>query len=226
MKSPPPTYRRGQVTHAIWRTLSLKTGREVGDPPSVFAPRIQTLNNLDQKMPPPKQEGKSAFRELGSVGRGADTLYTEHDTFALALGLDLLDIGFQPHEVVYLLQRFRSRLDAIQEEVIGYPQPTRQNVRPDDAPTFPTRKWRGTQVADFSLYILIQKIELTELHPGRVEKPFFLEPKICRGLNELSESLGRMGIEFRKVLVLEVWELAHKLRRNLERAPALKRGRR
>src|SRR5690349_17999088 len=114
MKSGADTFKRGQVEWAIWRFFTLLKSAP-DDPPKVFLTRIKRLLETDrhdkvpagQDYPPP---AAYAFSSGETEGQGVDAAFTSFDAFCLALALDLVDVGFKPSEIVFLLRYLRPEL--------------------------------------------------------------------------------------------------------------------
>ena len=97
------TYKRGQVEWALWRAFTL--ARSPGDgPPSIFRTRVKRLLDLDREFDTSEMEVPPtcafAFVEPSDGGSGFETQYAPFDVFCLAIGLDLLDVGFKQGEIV------------------------------------------------------------------------------------------------------------------------------
>jgi hypothetical protein len=226
-------YKRSQVEHAIWRMLTSQNPG-AGDPSPVFLTRIKRIleedraakliTGLDTDVAP------FAFADEASPGRGGDAAFTPFDAFCLALALDLVNAGYKPSEVIVLLRLFRPYLVEQFDEIRRTPRPDgRQRERPREGlPSF----WdKSGEWADGRVYMVVRKVELKEVVPGRsgaTNAPGYVEPTFCRGLEALSEELGRMGIgdgSYRQALVLELAYLAVRLNAFLEKAPLTHRGR-
>jgi hypothetical protein len=233
------TFKRGQVEGAIWRFFTL-TRLPPRDPPKVFLTRIKRLLETDRhdKVPagqdfdPP---AALAFSSAESEGKGVDAVFTSFDAFCLALALDLVDLGFKPSEIVFLLRYQRPDLKQHFEIILREPPPPmRQRQLAKDRPKLPTYRSDGKDWADGRVFWVIQKVELKEIYsqaPGRRKKgdmPIFLNPTFCHGIEKLAKELGEMNHErlgYRKALVLEIAYLAAGLTALLPTAPLTKRGR-
>jgi hypothetical protein len=233
------TFKRGQVEWGIWRFFTLLKSASP-DPPPVFLTRIKRLLETDrhdkvpagQDVDPP---APFAFSSAESEGKGVDAVFTSFDAFCLALALDLVDIGFKPSEIVFLLRYLRPKLEEQFEMVLREPPPPmRQRQLAKGRPTLSSYRSGGHDWADGRVFWVIQKVELKEIYaqtPGRRKKsdiPIFLDPTFCRGIEMLIEELGDMNTGrwgYRKALVLEIAYLADGLTDLLSKAPLTKRGR-
>jgi len=216
------TYRRGQVEWALWRFFTLLRQAPTA-PPKVFLTRIKRLLEADRMDKVPAGQdyhpvSDFAFSSSKTEGQGVDATFSAFDAFCLALALDLLDVGLKPSETVFLLRYLRSALSAEFNAILQNPPP-------------PIRK-RPTE--DRRVFWVIQKVELKEIYdqapPRRKgqKAPIFLEPKFCRGTDDLMAELGEMNTErwgYRKALVVEIAYLAANLTSLLAKAPLKKRGR-
>ncbi len=225
------TYKRGQVEWALW--MFFLQGRQADPtPPNIFLTRIKRLLELD-RIPEKKSEtphARYAFADALPEGKGIDVAYRPFDAFCLALALDLLDIGFKQAEIVSLLRHIREDLKARFEQILLSPPATkRQRIFAKDRPGAPTYVDRGQEFADCRVFVVIGKVEITEIFqaPGRRSGsgPLILQPVYCRGIDELRDKLHRMNAKDRKAVVVEIAEAAAGISRLLPQAPATKRGR-
>lgn len=221
------TFKRNQVDQALWDRATYL--RDAGArPPKVFLTRIKRLLELDRD--DRWEIGAFAFSAGGPAGRGVDLPFTAFDTFMLALGLDLLELGFKQSEIVFLLKHIRGDLAPEFEWIMDDPPPLRQRARPKDHPTRPSYKSpKGIEIADFRVYVLIQRVEIKEAYPmlatkGPIRQPIFLTPTLCRGVDELRAEMLKSNIGYRNYVVLELSETARLVSDFLDKAPARRRG--
>jgi len=225
--STPDTYRRGQLEWALWQLSTI--GRPAADEPSsIFRNRIKRLLEIDrERLKERGRKGKElAFSSDKPEGTGIDVVFSAYDGFILALGLDLLRMGFVQSEVASLMHFLRPRLgDTFSRILRNAPGPERRSlatgaaratIRPGD---------------DRRVFLVIERVEISEEFPafaqgktGR-EQAFYKEPKICRGLQEVTDELDRMDQVFRRALVLDLAYTASNVSRFLAGAPEIKRGR-
>jgi hypothetical protein len=239
MAPPPPTFKRGQVEWAIWRLFTLLKATPP-DPPPVFLTRIKRLLEADRQHKVPAGQdyeppARFAFSSEESEGQGIDAAFTPFDAFCLALALDLVDFGFKPSEIVFLLRYLRPELEDQFDAIIREPPPPlRQRQSAKARPNLPSYTSKGTRYADGRVFWVIQKVELKEIYSPvtrrnpKASPPLFLNPRFCRGLEALSAELGEMNHEqvgYRKALVLEIAYLAKELTGLLSVAPLTRRGR-
>jgi hypothetical protein len=176
-----------------------------------------------------------AFSSVESEGQGVDAAFAPFDAFCLALALDLVDLGFKPSEIVFLLRYLRPELDRQFTIILREPPPPmRQRPMAKDRPKLPSYRSEGKEWADGRVYWVIQKVELKEIYaraPSRRKKgdmPIFLDPIFCRGVGALAEELGEMNHQrggYRKALVLEIAYLATGRTELLTKSPLMRRGR-
>ena len=228
------TYGRGQVEWALWRSFTIgrsSTGNEV---PRIFRTRIKRLLEIDRdldlsgaEVPP---EASYAFAPPPSDQSG-DTAYRSVDAFCLAIALDLLDAGFKQAEVVFLMRYLRPDLESRFADLLTPPSLiSRQRARAKDYPHLPTYKENGQLYADKRLFLVLQKVEMTEIistvERPRYRFPVILEPIFCEGMEALTEALhDLMPNRRRAVTVLELAANAQAIAAFLNEAPTIPRGR-
>ena len=200
----------------------------------MFRTRIKRLLDLDRDMEPAGEAEKTstpfAFSSAPPNGRGVEIPFTSFDTFCLALGLDLLDVGFKQSEVVFLMQHIRQSLSEQHDLIMRSPPTPREKLHAGDRPNVPIYDHRNFQIADCRVFILINKVELTELFGSAPDKrisptPRILQPIFCLGIEALKDELHQMGFSYRKAMVFELSEMAVMLTDFLLEAPLVKRGR-
>lgn len=221
------TYKRGQVEWSLWRFFTFPHAAS-DEPPKAFLTRIKRLLEIDWA---DREEGeKFAFVEDAPQGQGVDAVFTAFDAFCLALALDLLDAGFKQSEVVFLMQHIRQDLREEYDWITLNPPRARQRVAAKHATDKPSYEEGGRVWADYRVFAVIQKVEMTEVFPVLAEpqytgKPIILEPVFCRGIEALQTELNRKADSFRKAMVLEIANAAALVTSLLKDAPLTKRGR-
>lgn len=233
------TFKRGQIEWAIWRFFTLLKSAQA-DPPKVFLTRIKRLLETDRHDRVPtgqdhKPPAAYAFSSIESEGQGVDAAFTSFDAFCLALSLDLVDLGFKPSEIVFLLRYLRPELERRFETILADPPPPmRQRPLSKDRSKYSIAGPKSKPWTDERVFWVIQKVEVKEIYgqtSGKRRKgdmPLFLDIKFCRGIGNLTEELDEMNHErwgYRKALVLEIAYLADGLTKLLAQAPLSKRGR-
>ncbi len=227
------TYGRGQVEWALWRSFG-RAHFNTEDVPQIFRTRIKRLLEIDRDIDLSDAEvpleADYAFAPPPSVESG-DVAYRAVDAFCLAIALDLLDAGFKQAEVVFLMRYLRAELQKRFPKLLAAPSLTsRQSYRAQDYPDLPSYEQGGRRYADRRLFVILQKVELTEIVPrplpGRHAKPIILEPVFCEGVEALTEALHDvMPTRRRAVTVLEVAATAQAVWEFLAAAPIIRRGR-
>src|SRR3954451_11517485 len=224
--SPSDTYRRGQVEWALWRVSTID--RPAPEQPSpVFRTRVKRLLEIDRtgaSEASRKGKGQLAFSEDRPEGTGFDVAFTAYDAFILALGLDLLRMGFVQSEVVMLMNFLRPRLGNTFGRILRHPpDPERRSGRAKRHPVKPEQ--------DRRVFLLLERVEASEEYPALHQKgrggdsPIYREPKICHGLQGVTDQLDRMDQVFRRALVLDLAHTAVRVSEFLAKAPDIKRGR-
>ena len=227
------TYGRGQVEWALWCSFA-RARFNTGDVPRIFRTRIKRLLDIDRdldltdaEVPP---EADYAFAAPPSV-EGAEAEYRAVDAFCLAIALDLLDSGFKQSEIVFLMRYLRPELEERFPALLEAPSLiNRQRYRAEDYPDLPSYEHRGHRYADRRLFVILQKVELTEISPasarGRPTGPVILEPVFCEGAAALGTELHEaMPDRRRAVTVLELAATAQAVQAWLAEAPVIRRGR-
>ena len=115
------TFKRGQVEWAIWRFFT-RSKSAPADPPQVFLTRVKRLLETDRHDKVPAGQHRSpvpyAFSSGEPEGQGVDAAFTSFDAFCLALALDLVDFGFKPSEIVFLLRYLRPVLEGTFQTIL------------------------------------------------------------------------------------------------------------
>ena len=224
--SPSDTYRRGQVEWALWRMSTI--GRPAPEEATlVFRNRIKRLLEIDRTgafEASRKGKGQLAFSEDRPEGTGIDVAFTAYDAFILALGLDLLRMGFVQSEVVMLMNFLRPRLGKIFDRILqNPPDPERRSAT--------VKRHAVKPEQDRRVFLLLERVEASEEFPALHQKgrggdnPIYREPKICQGLGDLAHELDRMDQVFRRALVLDLAHTAVGVSKFLAEAPEIRRGR-
>ncbi len=227
------TYGRGQVEWALWRTFTRHSVGAATKMPTVFRTRIKRLMEVDRgfdfsvtEAPPERNFAFAPFPdETGEVAYGAV------DAFCIAVALDLLDAGFKQAEVVFLMRYLRPELEERFGALLSLPSlNSRQRYQAKSHPDLPVYRTNGKDYADGRLFIVLQKVEMTEIVSKaaltRDRVPIFLEPIYCHGIVTLTEALDDLMPNRRRgVTVLELAANAQAVSVWLKEAPVIQRGR-
>ncbi len=222
------SFRRNQLEWALWQLFAGNTPAE--NTPKVFRNRIKRLLDIDRDLGPRDDLDFSfAYFDDEGPGLGAEVEYSAYCAFALALGLDLLDAGFKQSEVVELCRACRPKLERQFRAALKNPPAPAEHIPAEDRPGCPTYRWGDIDCADCWIFLVMQKIELIESLPATAsrgkKKAVLLEPGFYRGRQALHKELDSMPSYYRKAFVMEIAETADLVRRHLETAPLVKRGR-
>jgi hypothetical protein len=221
-----PTYRRGQAEWALWRVFR-RGQAPYPTAPAKFGTRIKRLLDAARADGQKAKRGEPAyaFGDDQPEGTGTEAAFTAFDTFGLALGLDLLDLGFKQSEIVFLLRHIRDDLRARHDTIVGdHSAPlARQRLLAPSSAKLPVDKGR----ADPDVYLLIRKVEITEVIPERTrpKTPIFNPPEFCFGHAALHEALRTLREDRRKVIAIEIGDTARLVSHWLGKAPLRLRGR-
>jgi hypothetical protein len=227
------TYGRGQVEWALWRSFA-RARFNTSDVPRVFRTRIKRLLDIDRdldltgaEVPP---ETDYAFAAPPSAA-GGEAEYRAVDAFCLAIALDLLDSGFKQSEIVFLMRYLRPELERRFPALLESPSLfNRQRYRAEDYPDLPSYQHRKQRYADRRLFVILQKVELTEIIPASMREaptgPVILEPVFCKGVEALGTELNKTMPDHRRaVTILELAATAQAVHTWLAKAPVIRRGR-
>lgn len=229
------TFKRGQVEWALWRAFTL--ARSPGDgPPPIFKTRIKRLLDLDRELdaggleaPPPCA---FAFVAPAEGGSGTEAQYAPFDAFCLAIALELLDVGFKQGEIVLLMRHLRDTLADWFDDLLKRPSLIdRQAHLAKHHPGLPALARSGGRapIADARVFLLLNRIEMTELMPAVQSRPgqaVFLAPEVCEGVVRLQQRLDALMPRHRRtVITTEIATTAQAVATFLDAAPLVPRGR-
>jgi hypothetical protein len=194
----------------------------------VFRTRIKRLLELDRVNQ--KSGERFAFVEQPPGGRGVDVAFTAFDAFCLGFGLDLLDTGFKQSEVVFLIRHIRQHLLEQYDWIRSGPPPDQQYADAESYPDRPSFEHGNYRAVDCRVFAVIEKVEMTEIFSSLQDQsartePLIMEPKYCRGIEELREELHQMNDGYRKAMVVEMAYTAAGITELLNQAPVVRRGR-
>lgn len=221
-------YKRNQAEWALWQFFASNTPAAL--PPKIFLTRIKRLLDLDRSMGHQGDRGLVfAYFEDDGPGLGAEVAYSPYGVFALALGLDMLDAGYKQAEVVELCRACRGKLERQFRLAIKNPPVPGEHIGVEDRPGCPTYRWLDIDCADCWIFMVMQKVEMTEVLPQRApkrrRKAVLMEPGFYRGREALNKELATMPSYYRKAFVMELAETAVQINSHLADAPLVKRGR-
>jgi hypothetical protein len=228
------SFGRGQVEWALWRSFTITSVTAKKEVPKIFRTRIKRLLEIDRQLDlsdaqvPPDAE--YAFAPPPDDDSG-ETAYRAVDAFCIAIALDLLDAGFKQAEVVFLMRYLRPELEIRFADLLTPPSLIdRQRYGAKYYPHLPSYAEDGQRFADRRLFVVLQKVEMTEIIPqgqrSRPHLPVILEPKFCAGVQALGDVLHHLlPARRRAVTVLELAASAQAVETFLKEAPPIRRGR-
>ncbi|MGE0667873.1 MAG: hypothetical protein AB7O49_15060 [Sphingomonadales bacterium] len=226
-------YKRSQVDWSLWQAY---TARIVGLPaemPPGFGTRLKRLLELDRRsVSYPGSEtpyARYAFMDDAPTGRGVDVPYTFANVWCLALAIDMLDAGFNPADIIFLLRHIRGDLENELDDIVKA-LPAQDGTVPLEArPDAPMIKKPPHNFADGRVYLVIRKREMKELFTvlkGKlIDHPLFEAPLFYHGAEDLMSEIKEFGYAKRWGFVLEIACIAALLAGLLPRAPIIHRGR-
>lgn len=199
-------FQRGQVEHALWAWFS----GEQSEAPAVFRGRVKKLLDIDREpmvlagadVPP---TAPHAFLGDEPRGQGFEAQFAPFDVFCLAIGIELLDLGFKQAEIVFLLRHIRGELNRRFIDILRHPPAGRMD-----------------QGVDNRFFMAVGKVELVE-RTGTA--PVILKPQFARGLKAGTQLLSHLGYSDRKLILLEIGNTAVSLCNGLDQAPVPRKGR-
>lgn len=219
-------YRRSQAEDALWRLRDIGLHAHPPMPPA-FRTRVKKLLDLDRAGS--VETSAHAFSDAAPTGSGFEAAFSAFDVFCLALGLDLLDVGFKQAEIVFLLRAIRKSLRSAFDKIgRSYPPFARQNHRAVDFPDAPVQPPPNAHLVDSDVYLVLHRIEMTELLPARARPKrgaLLGSPALLFGRLALGKNLPDMLAQQSQAVVLELGKAARVLPRLLETAPLVPRGR-
>ncbi len=227
------TYGRGQVEWALWCCFT--RARAAQDAvPQVFRTRIKRLLDIDRDLDLSGREDAPTSNYAFAAppaSDGSETRYRLVDAFCLGVALDLLDSGFKQSEVVLLMRYLRSGFERSFNNLRkGFSPLDRFEHPAADHTKLPTYEKNGVKYTDSRVFMVLHKIELTEILPrntrGGKAKPVIFKPDFCDGIVALGASLHNlMPLNRRAVTVVELVGMAHAVCEWLPKAPEIRRGR-
>ncbi len=217
------TFKRNQVDEALWVTfLEGRQGESGGE--KTFRTRIKRLLEIDRA----SEDVPHVFCAAGDTGRGVEATFEAQHAFFLAVALDLVNLGFKQAEVVFVIQHTHTLLRREFNTAVKVPDLERQLVAAEDYPGHPTYLHEMLEMADFRIYLLIDRIELTELFEASStskNEPIFRRPFVCHGVDALRDAFHDRFFHDRKTVVLEIGTLARRVNNALETTQPIRRGR-
>lgn len=216
------TFKRNQVDEALWSVFAPRYAN-VRTTPAAFATRIKRLLEIDRAEPATK--GMLPAFSDGPAGKGSDSAFTELNCACLAIGLEMLDIGFKQREVSLFLRTYR---DTVRKEIDfmftlgdGYPAKRKSDLAAEK------------RSKDARLFMIVRNLELA--NPAaegdllrKATSAAALQPRFGHGLKDLAQmldTLTKSGAPYRSCVVIEVGTMIENLFIHLANIPAKKRGR-
>ena len=226
-------YGRGQVEWALWRSFT-RTTYSKSDVPRVFRTRVKRLLDIDRDFDFSKLEVQLetdyAFVAPPSLD-GGESQFSSFDAFCLAIALDLLDAGFKQSEVVFLMRYLRPKFeDRFPSMLAAKSRIDRKPHSSDRYPGLASDGDNGARDADGRLFLILKKVELTEINPTISNKlgsgPVIQQPDFCEGAMALCSKLSETMPDHRRIVtVLELAATAQSVKAKLSEAPIIRRGR-
>ncbi len=243
-------WRRNQMEAALWRyVVTYKNwggdweGRAASIP-SVFRSRIKKMLNIDRipEMTPSAgfPEDRWVFYDEPGEGTGSEDRFSAVHAFLMAVALDLLNIGLKQSEVMFFLKHTRPMLEGAFDRIHRRPGAIAPVTGSGRQRRF-AKHYRGVKpiwidrerapLADFTVWMVVRRFETKELYPQFEEKtkgktiPFFLEPKICFGIEAVKQEVFTHLNGYRHPVTVELADSALTIPQYLAEAPSIGRGR-
>ena len=220
-------YKRSQVEDSLWSLF--RSGSAPLRLPSAFRFRIKKLLDLDRIDDSGMEGVPLAFNDARAEGQGQDVPFTSFHAFMLGLALEIWNAGLKQNDVVFFLRHCRRLIEAEHARILVAGIVPHQVMAP--LPGWPVRMLNGATVADTSVYMVMDRIGMTETasfpiaSPEARQRPLFFAPQFCGGLAALTDFFAEVSTARRTHLVVELSELAVRLDQLLSTTPARRRGR-
>ena len=220
-------YKRSQVEDSLW--AEFRMGAAPVRLPAAFRFRIKKLLDLDRQETSDMEGIPLAFNDARAEGQGLDVPFTSFHAFMLGLALEIWNAGLKQNDLVFFLRHCRNLLEAQHRRILArhFSQP--QNIAP--AAGLPVRRIQGIETTDLSVYMVMDRIGLSELasqpiaSPEARQRPVFFAPTFCDGVSGLQAFFAEASPSRRTHLVVELTELAVGIDKRLAATPARRRGR-
>lgn len=244
-----PRWRRKQAEGALWRYFATYQNwggdntHSQQPPPKVFSSRVRKLLDLDRGFDRSKlgdaPAAEWAFYDTPGEGTGSKRPLSDFNVFLLAVALDMLNTGLKQSEILFFLRHTRETIKDEYRQIRAQDLPApvmgaspRAMRAAQDYPSAPSVAFQGSPMADFSVFMLVRRVEMTELverpqaqSTRDAHMPLYWQPAFAYGLDELTETLYRSPNSYRCVIVLELADMARALPRILADTPRFERGR-
>ena len=214
------------VLHALLSGAGHTAGRRLGNPvPSRFKAQLKHLLELDRNLgASPGQPGSKpvlAFHDALPQGKGNDALFSPENALSLAVALECLRVGFPQKAVVELMVKLRPQLGECYSLVNSVRSPKggaiSTEVEEGQFPTAPSVRESWVEAADHNP--ISHSAESFE----SAEEP---EAELIGGKTKLAERFNWLFPDrARSVLVIELSDIATRLKELFDRVPPKKRGR-
>ncbi|MET0183651.1 MAG: hypothetical protein ABW199_12280, partial [Caulobacterales bacterium] len=172
-----PVYRRGQIEWALWRLALGGLANPRKAMPQLFRTRVKKLLDLDHVLPRGRARADKgfAFSSARPAGLGTDAAFTRLDTLCLAIGLDLLDLGFKQMEIVELVRALRAALaDALSDlfQIAAHETPNSKQLSPNRPPAKQSGKFRidAPSDEDVEIFLIVPSVERPALYTDRIAR--------------------------------------------------------
>jgi hypothetical protein len=210
-------FKRNQVEEAIARIFV----PNCEEPPSELRTRIKRLLDLDRSIgrklrSKDAEEANFGFFSEEAPGTGADSSFSEYDTFALLCGLRIMEHRWPQGFAVSIMRRLRPDLEREHARIL--------RQRPEelfDELAIRARASAGAIAVSNTDPVFLTLASKDERAPnGGQTAPL---PAMCRGFDEVREFNRAVGAS--SVTMLEVVTLAHRLHQELIQTEPRCRGR-
>jgi hypothetical protein len=216
-------FKRGQVEWALWHAFHERTNHSAPEKiPLIFSNRIKRLLEIDSKsILSPKAQIGFAFLSERQTGNGNDRMFSVFDTFLLGIALDLLDAGLNQGQVVLQLQATRHKLHGqlsmILSEIDGVFPNTQKYKAPSPDAEVPS---------NLPAFLIFNRVEMTEImFPKLPARALIHDLDIAGGWKALGRSMAKRLPGRSHPTIIEFSKLAFDIRKGLESAPIIARGR-
>jgi hypothetical protein len=210
-------FKRNQVEEAILRTLGAKDARA-----AELKLRLHRLFVTDRRLGRGKRRrdgggSRYAFYSQEPPGSGVEVMFSGYETFALLVGVMLLEHGIPQATVVSILRQVRGDLETahaqrlkMDRKVLFDPQAVREMAKP------------GMIATDNTAPVFLAFVRLSGSEvDGKVREAI----TVCRGHDELVAFVAKHSVPGLGATFFEFVGLMWKLADNLAQTRPIKRGR-
>ena len=193
--------------------------------PPRFSAQLKHLLDIDRNLTPKKEQPDSnervlAFHDVLPQGKGTEARFYPEHALSLAVALECLKVGFPQKAVVELMSKLRPQLGTCYSLVNSVRTTKGRTIwtelKKGQFPTAPSARSPAVESSDLTEFLVLRSVEPTET----------LEAELVRGKKKLAEYFNRLfPHRERSVVIIELSDLATRLKELFDRVPPKRRGR-